>query len=207
VRGRKVENLASEDADRRRFQVFDALMSLFPPGKVIDLGAGHGKFARRASDMGWRTTAVDARTERFPDDPRVEWRHEDVRVADVSGYDLILCLGLFYHLTVDDQLDLLGRCAGTPLVIDTHLDVGSGEFKLTKRRTVRGYSGRFYAEPNRLTSAWGNSESFWPTPESFHAMLRQHGYGVVTAAEPAITPSRRFYLAIPDWDPVHPSPS
>lgn len=183
----------------RRLLVFDAMLGLFPPGRLIDLGAGHGIFSVRASRKGWQVTAVDARTTRFPDDPSVTWRHQDVRETDLSGYDLILCLGLFYHLTLRDQLDLLARCSGTPLIIDTHLDVGKSDHVLSERQQVDGYEGRFYSEGAADTplSSWGNELSFWPTPESFARMLAEHGYPVVLSGEPPVVVDRRFHLALP----------
>ena len=68
-------------------------------------------FSIAAADAGWRVTALDARGDRFPEDGRVDWQVGDVRSADLGGYDVVACLGLFYHLTVDDQLDLLNAAA------------------------------------------------------------------------------------------------
>ena len=97
------------------------MLGWFTPGRLVDLGAGHGAFSIRAADAGWDVTAVDARTTRFPDDARIQWIHQDVRETSLQGYDLIVNLGLFYHLTLDDQLSLLDRAAGTPMILDTHV--------------------------------------------------------------------------------------
>ncbi len=78
-----------------RLEIADQLLSLFPPGRVIDLGAGHGLFSQLAADRGWDVTAVDARTERFPDDDRIRWIRGDIRDVEVSSFDVVLCLGLF----------------------------------------------------------------------------------------------------------------
>lgn len=142
---------------KARRRAFRQLLGLFEPGHLVDLGAGHGRFSLYAADMGWKVTAVDARTKRFPDDPRAQWVKADVRTVDLAPYDVIACLGLFYHLSLDDQLDLLGRAAGTPMIIDTHLDHGTHEHELSERREPRpAYVGRFYDEPRALTSAVGN---------------------------------------------------
>ena len=66
-------------------QWFSRMLGLFPPGSLIDLGAGHGSFAVAAADAGWRVTALDARGDRFPEDARVDWRVGDVRDADLGG--------------------------------------------------------------------------------------------------------------------------
>ena len=108
------ESLSLRQQHWTRRPLFINLLSLFEPGKVVDLGAGHGGFSIHAADLGWEVTAVDARTERWKKDERITWVQQDVREHDLSGYDLICCLGLFYHLTVEDQLDFLRRAAGRP---------------------------------------------------------------------------------------------
>lgn len=180
--------------------MFDSLLRLFPTGRVVDLGSGHGLFAVRAADAGWDVTAVDARTERFPADPRITWVPRDVRDFDLRGFDLILVLGLFYHLTVEDQVALLDRASGTPLILDTHLTTEHNEFRLSELMTAGGYQGRHYSEKGwagRSTAAWGNEASFWPTTEAFYRMLAEHGYPSVFAGVPWVTPDRTFFLCLP----------
>lgn len=183
-----------------RFRLFDTLLERFVPGRLIDLGTGHGKFAVRAANAGWTVTATDARTDRFPDHPTVTWRQEDVRDTDLSGYDLILNLGLFYHLTVDDQLSLLDRSAGTPMILDTHVGLASERgFGLSETTRQRGYRGRLYSEENLQhvpTASWGNGHSFWPTRRALVRMLTERGWLVLTA-EPFYHPSRTFFLCLP----------
>ena len=184
----------------RRYELFDALLGVFPPGRLVDLGAGHGQFSIRAADAGWDVTAVDARTERFPDDDRVKWVQLDVRDADLSGYDLVLCLGLFYHLTLADQLAFLERAAGTPIILDTHLATAQPTHALSAPVTVQGYVGRLYSErgwKRRPTASWANDSSFWPRPKAFYRMLREHGYGAVFAGAPWVTTDRTFFLCLP----------
>lgn len=181
----------------RRMQIFENALSCVPTGSLVDLGAGHGAFARRAADLGWQVTAVDARRDRFPDDPRVTWVEADVRTVDVAPFDLVVCLGLFYHLTLDDQLDLLDRVAGRPLLLDTHVANGASRHALSDEVTQQGYTGRFYKEGSGLRSSWRNVRSFWPTPESLHRMLAEHGYPVVFACEPWYLPDRTFFLTFP----------
>lgn len=181
-----------------RRPLFISMLSLFEPGKVVDLGAGHGGFSIHAADLGWEVTAVDARTERFKKDERITWVHQDVREHDLSGYDLICCLGLFYHLTFEDQMDFLRRAAGRPMIIDTHVDHGTHKHKLSGRVVEGdGYEGRYYREPGALTSSWGNKNSFWPTLETFQRMLEETGHGPVFPATPWVTGDRTFFLVLP----------
>jgi predicted RNA methylase len=181
-----------------RFRLFDTMLAQFTPGRLVDLGAGHGKFSLRAARAGWEVTAVDARTERFPEDPRVTWVHEDVRTVSLEGYDLIVCLGLFYHLTIDDQLSLLDRAAGTPMILDTHVGVPNSTFPLSEVTVQRGYRGRMYQERDleAHTASWENTESFWPVPKAQQRMLTERGYVVLTAT-PWYLPDRTFFLCLP----------
>jgi hypothetical protein len=189
------------DADHEpRFRLFDTLLARFTPGTLIDLGTGHGKFAIRAAEAGWQVTATDARTERFPDYPGVTWRREDVRETDLSSYDLISNLGLFYHLTLDDQLSLLDRASGTPMILDTHVGTADEKgFGLSEMTVQRGYRGRFYSEAGLQhipTASFGNDRSFWPAPRALQRMLTERGWDVFTAT-PYYVPSRTFFLCLP----------
>ena len=186
-----------------RLRIFDTMLGWFPPGRLVDLGAGHGAFSIRAADAGWDATAVDARTTRFPDDPRVTWVHQDVREVSFEGYDLIVNLGLFYHLTLDDQLDLLDRAAGTPMILDTHVVTDRpSSFTLSEPVRERGYEGRLYSEPGTINSpaarrsAWGNRSSFWATPAALQRMLDERGWDVYTLT-PYYLSTRTFFLCQP----------
>jgi hypothetical protein len=154
-------------------------------------------FSIAAAKNGWEVTAVDARTERNTAAPGVTWVEADVRDVDLDGYDLIACLGLFYHLTVQDQLDLLAKSKGTRLIVDTHVANGHSTHPLSEEVEEEGYKGRIYGEGTGLRSSWGNPQSFWPTPESFHRMMKDAGYELVLAVEPWYEPDRTFFLALP----------
>jgi hypothetical protein len=192
----------SQATGERRTEIYQRMLELFRPGRLADLGAGHGTFSVLAADRGWQVTAIDARTQRFPDDPRVTWLHSDVRDADLSGFDLVVCLGLFYHLTLADQLDLLKRCSGTPLLLDTHLAVGVSSHALSAEVDSGGYTGRLYDEVlSSPLASWENETSFWPNREGFQRMLEDAGYGVVLTAEPWYLPDRTFFLCLPGLPP------
>ncbi len=185
---------------QRRFEAFDTILDVLPTGRLVDLGAGHGLFAKRAADSGWDVTAVDARTERFPDDERIRWVHQDIREHDLGQYDVVVCLGLFYHLTLADQRDLLSRSAGRPLVLDTHVDVGIeyGDDRLGSSVEEDGYRGRLYGEHlESPLASWVNETSFWPDLDSFYRLLQDNGYAVTLALEPWYAPDRTFFLALP----------
>jgi hypothetical protein len=185
---------------QRRFELFDSLLRQVPTGRLVDLGAGHGAFSVRAADAGWDVTAVDARATRFPDDPRVTWIEKDVREVELEGFDLVLCLGLFYHLTVGDQVALLDRAAGRPLILDTHVATKNPTHPLSEPVTAGGYEGRLYDEKGwerRSTASWVNQESFWPTARELYRMLGEHGYPVVFEGVPRVLRDRTFFFCLP----------
>jgi SAM-dependent methyltransferase len=196
------EGGADESTGPLRFKWFHQLLGTIPVGSLIDLGSGHGLFAQEAAAAGWKVTALDARGDRYPEDDRVEWRVGDVRDVDLGGFDVIACLGLFYHLTVDDQIDLLKRAQGTPIILDTHVANDRPvpmKSKLSKPVTLHGYVGRLYTEPDQATNSpasWGNDQSFWPRTRDLYKMLDDHGYDVLTAT-PWYLPSRTFFLCLP----------
>ena len=127
----------------------------------------------------------------------IRWVQEDARTVDVSGYDCIAVLGLFYHLGLVDQRELLRRCAGTPMILDTH-------HALRSTVVVDGVEGRMFREPGTTqeelaqvtTASWGNPESFWPTQAELLRMLDEAGYRTVLALQPPILPDRTFYLCL-----------
>lgn len=194
------EGGADETTGPLRFNWFDQMLGMFPVGKLIDLGSGHGLFAQRAADAGWQVTAQDARPDRFPEnEPRVDWQVGDVREFDLTGYDVISCLGLFYHLTLDDQLDLLARAKGTPMILDTHVaNNRPTPIRLSPQVELQGYVGRMYTERDQTaaTASWGNAESFWPRTRALYRMLDEAGYDVLTAT-PWYLPTRTFFLCLP----------
>jgi SAM-dependent methyltransferase len=184
--------------------LFLQILERFPPGRLVDLGAGHGWFARLAADAGWEATAVDARDERFTEDDRVRWVEQDVREFPLEGFDVVCCLGLWYHLTLEDQLNLARRAGGSPLMIDTHYALASDADhhknmqSLTPMMSQQGYEGRLYGEQDfqdRNTASFGNLSSFWPTESSLRRELKESGYDIVETFDPPVTLDRRFFLA------------
>lgn len=196
---------ADASTGETRLRWFATLLDRFPVGRMIDLGSGHGLFALLAADRGWEVTAQDARGDRFPEDDRVRWEVSDVRDVELAPYDLVSCLGLFYHLTLDDQLSLLDRCRGVPLVLDTHVaNDKPAPMELSEPVSPRGYHGRYYREPDQArhsTASWGNERSFWPRPRALYRMLDERGYDVL-ATMPFYLPTRTFFLCLPRADRV-----
>jgi len=184
----------------QRMGLFVEALGRFETGRLLDLGAGHGRFSLLAADLGWQVTAVDARDARFPVDDRVRWVREDVRRYEIGDVDVVACLGLWYHLTLDDQITLAKAAYPLPLIIDTHVAVANkrhhAEFAkaLTRMQRTNGLEGRFFTEPEGFEAEFGSPKSFWPTSESLRRQVVQAGYDYVYALYPPTRPDRMFFV-------------
>ena len=160
---------------------------------VVDLGAGACIFSRIAREYGATVTAIDGRQDRVPGevaDLGIRFEHKDVRHADLSEYDVVLILGLLYHLEVDDQLGLLQRCLGKTVLIDTQVCTPEvvaviPQHAWQQRTVSRGeYMGVVFHENTNAMAAIGNSTSFWHTEDSYNRLYRNAGFSEVTAYRP-----------------------
>jgi SAM-dependent methyltransferase len=179
-------------APRDRVEIFEAILATWKPGRLLDLGAGHGKFSLAAQRLGWEVTAVDARTERMPGTPGIEWVQSDVRSfgdEKLTDWDCIAILGLLYHLELPDVLRLLRRCYPTPTIVDTHVALGG---RLIEQN---GYQGKLFQERLEApTAAYGNPESFWPTEDSLLRIFHDCGYETILKLVPSRQRDRTFWV-------------
>jgi hypothetical protein len=174
-----------------------------PGATLLDLGAGACKLSMFARDLGYRVTAVDARAERVPEElGSIEFVQSDIREFDVNGYDVVCVLGLFYHLTLEDQLDLLARCDASVVILDTQLyepDLAPPEEQDRFSEAVeRGpYRGVLFNEAENQFASWGNELSFWHTERSLITLIRNVGCKRLTVVSPYYASKlgmRRFYV-------------
>lgn len=208
----KTHGLPAPDGQLNKGRIFEAILAPLAPGKLLDLGAGKGNFSMSAASMGWSVTAVDARTIRWPEydadeQPEmakllsaVTFVQADVREFPIerNEYDLICILGLLHHLEVPDQIALVRKCAGTPLLIDTRIASAAID-------TFDTYSGMLIKEHGETreerdevaTASWGNAVSFRHTEESLTQLLRDCGYPIVFQARPPHRREYTFYFALP----------
>jgi SAM-dependent methyltransferase len=208
----RTHGLPEPDPTIHKGFVFKMLLGLFKPGRLLDLGAGKGNFSIAAAQLGWAVTAVDARTVRWPEaeriaDPalaaliqQIEWVQSDVREFPIApeAYDLICILGLLHHLEIDDQVALLHRCAGTPLLIDTRI----AKANIDRSGSYEGMLIREHGETRDErdlvpTAAWGNALSFQHTEDSLIRLARDAGYAKVLAMRPPHRTDYTFYLCLP----------
>jgi SAM-dependent methyltransferase len=160
--------------------------------RVLDLACYEGAFAIELAMRGAEVLAIDAREEhagkaRFAKEAlgldRLEVEHGDVRDLDparIGQFDVVLCLGILYHLDVPAAFELVERVA----VLTRRLCVIETQISLTRRETVghrgREYHGRWYAEGNTPGASVGNRRSFWMTRASLLNALAAAGFTSVS---------------------------
>lgn len=181
-----------------RLETFSQILELIRPMlpehfKAIDLGCGHCLFMDTAADQGFDVYGLDAREERVP----AKWRERvtlgRVQDADLAPYDCIFCLGIYYHLTLEDQLAMVAKFSGRPAIVDTHYCSAAPSKTLMAGGQV--YAGRDYAEGTALTSSYNDPVTFWPTEPDLIRILGQNHQ--VMKWLPEHYPGRSFYLLIP----------
>jgi SAM-dependent methyltransferase len=188
-----------------RLRAFRSILDLVPPeasnSRLVDLGAGHGLFAKAAAKRGYRVTAVDARPPWNIDGSTlsadrltgIEFVQSDVRRFDPSGFDVVSIVGLIYHLTLPEQIDLLRRCQGRTVIVDTELFdeammSASARSRISQSSDAMVYEGVDWLETDNVWSSKGNPQSFWHTYPSLLRMFENTGARSVKVFEP-------FYLS------------
>ncbi|MGH9906558.1 MAG: class I SAM-dependent methyltransferase [Pyrinomonadaceae bacterium] len=197
------------NSDRIRVAIFDQLLQSEIPFKrgntLVDLGAGHCFFSKKARDFGYSVTAVDARTVRRPQDlGTINFVQSDIRTFQIEDADVVLNLGLFYHLTISDQVDILRKCNRVPFtILETQVHdpdrVGDacGTREFSGMVNEEGFEGIYFGEVDNPMASFGNAQSFWHTHASMLRIIQRSGYSRVTVIEPSFMSKygvRRYYL-------------
>lgn len=156
---------------------------------LLDIATGHGKYAIAAALAGYKVTAFDSRPDRIPSYYKgIQWKIADLKEFCYRGYEVVNCLGIFYHLTLEGQLKLLSDLRDTPLIImDTHLST------YALRVMPGGYEGSDFEEV--LTdprSSFDDPVAFWHNRKSFLKILKDSGYKIIEEVEQI--PNRSFYV-------------
>jgi SAM-dependent methyltransferase len=165
--------------------VLDHLHKPIEQCRVLDLACLEGDFGAEFACRGAEVLGIEGREsniakarQRFHY-PRLTFVQDDVRhvTRGTHGtFDVVLCLGILYHLDAPDCFRLLESirevCAGIA-VIDTHVAVRP---QVTVTHRGRQYDGWYFTEYDRVptseeqeASGWssmGNVRSFWPTKPS-----------------------------------------
>lgn len=180
--------------------------------RILDLGYLEGGYAVEFARRGAAVVAIDGREAdlekaRFAKEvlglDRLELGLADVREVDVARFgrlDVVLCLGLLYHLDAPDCFELVHRMAqlATRLVaIDTHVGIGALRPFDHRGRTYWGRSVREH-EPDasreeRLADLWAsldNPRSVWIAERSLLDLLADAGFSSVFRCELPFEPDK-----------------
>jgi SAM-dependent methyltransferase len=176
--------------------------------RILDLGCGEGVYAIEAALKGADVLAIDARTERMREGAACAERHglsnvrfvqEDVRRisrATHGAFDVLLLLGLLYHLDAGDALDVLGNvrdlCTGL-LVVDTLVTLAPDtEFRGYAGTRVREHEDADSPEARRgrLLRSIDNTFAFRFTRASLCRTLVDLGFTSVLECRAPLEPGR-----------------
>lgn len=154
--------------------------------RVLDLACRTGAFTHALAAAGAQAYGLEGRTENLVlaaqrGEVGAQYMLGDVRrlSPDVHGeFEVVLCLGILYHLDAEDALHLLRamRAVTVPggfAVIDTHAG-GPTDTAQVDGNVYRGW--RYPEPPDGWWSSIGNRQSFWFTPESLDDAVRNTGW-------------------------------
>lgn len=166
--------------------------------RVLDLGCLEGLYGLEFAQHGAEVIAIDGREvnlekSRFAKEvlglDSIMFVQDDVRNLSIEKYgrfDVVLCLGIFYHLNVPDvfqftesMFDVCQRVA----IIDTHVGLNANKSHTYKGQTYHGWTFIEHspeATPEqKLKSLWAsldNETSFWFTRPSLFNLLARTGF-------------------------------
>lgn len=181
--------------------------------RVLDLGCDEGGFAIEFAHHGAEVLGIDARPDHIArarwvaDDLRLEhasFAVDDVRNVSLERYgefDVVLCLGLLYHLDAPDVFDVAHNlaeiCSGV-LILDTQIALRASmtsnwrDFTYRGRRVPEHRPGSSPEQKlGRSRASIDNPMSFWPTRPSLCNLLADVGFSAVAEAR---MPRRRTRL-------------
>lgn len=191
-------------ADRPRIALVSHLVNKYSDGAkgltVLDLACRTGAFSYALATQGHFVTGVEGRHLNLKGaqlHPNIEYVLGDVRnIQDHPEYDVTLCLGLLYHLTAQDALNLLRQLAKMTrqfVILDTHVSFGAQEVTVEEVT----YFGHSYPEPEGDWSSIGNDTSWWFTEASLMEVLRRADWRATPIESPeGAPPDRRWYVLI-----------
>ena len=189
------QGLAAERNIQRTVQlVADLAGTALADLRILDLGAYECGFAIELASHGAHVTAVEVREQHVAKGEFAKRAlglenltivQGDVRALDSlvqDEFDVVLCLGLIYHLAAADAVQLLKDIAQRT----RRFALIEGQVSLSRKERVEidgvDYHGKRYVEDDRQPGAGVDmTHSFWFTRESLVRALRQAGF--TTAAE------------------------
>jgi ubiquinone/menaquinone biosynthesis C-methylase UbiE len=178
--------------------------------QILDLACGEGVYAIEAALRGASVIALDARTERMNEGAsaakrlglsNLRFSQEDIRNITTDshgGFDIVLFLGILYHLNESDALATLKNIYNITrefVIIDTHIAL-TGDVKI--EIDDHAYEGHHYVEHrrsdpeelrrSRQQASLDNSTSFWFTKQSLFRLLEEVGFTSVCECNVPLEP-------------------
>jgi 2-polyprenyl-3-methyl-5-hydroxy-6-metoxy-1,4-benzoquinol methylase len=169
--------------------------------RILDLGCSEGYFALELAQRGAEVLGIEGREintqraefgKRFLGNKKVRFIKEDVRNLSKDKYgtfDVILVLGLLYHLDASDIFPFLRniyQMCSDYVIIDTHIALSRPDFFSYQNKQYYGkYITEFLPGANRADkemlaeSALDNEKSFWLTRISLYNILSNVGFSTI----------------------------
>ncbi|MDY6937653.1 MAG: class I SAM-dependent methyltransferase [Cyanobacteriota bacterium] len=193
--------VGSEVKLQRFLQIIaDITQRPFADLRVLDLACLEGLYGLELALQGATVVGIEGRETnlakaRFTQEVlglgNIEFVREDVRDLSREKYgefDVVLCLGIFYHLDVPDVFEFAENIHGVCrnlAIIDTHVSRSSENEYSYKGQAYRGSS---YREDETAWASIGNPESVWLTRPSLYNLLVDVGFSSVYECHQPIVP-------------------
>jgi len=160
---------------------------------VLDLACFEGGYSLELASHGYQVTGIEGRSESHEkaEKGRRESGYENVRffcddVRNLSRekygeYDIVLCLGILYHLEAENALKLIDYVYSVCrrfAIFDTHISFTPDEKVIYRGQTYAGHSSREHALSHPW-SAIGNEFGFFFTRPSLYNALEGAGFSSV----------------------------
>ncbi|HEY6806679.1 MAG TPA: class I SAM-dependent methyltransferase [Pyrinomonadaceae bacterium] len=180
--------------------------------RVLDLACLEGIYGLEFARHGAEVVAIEAREPniekaRFAGEAlglsNITFVQDDVRNLSVEKYgefDVVLCLGIFYHLNVPDVFHFAERIfevCRRLAIVDTHIGLTANASHQFKEHEYWGWTFREHnadsSQADRLKQLWAsldNETSFWFTRPSIYNLLGNLGFSSVYSCSIPATPRK-----------------
>ena len=194
-----MNNLDNSPRTRRIVQVVSDLCRGSLDGKrILDLGCAHGGYTIEFAKRGANTVGIEGRAAWLEQANASKAKHglsnaefiqgdaREISPATHGLFDVILCLGLLYHLDFEDAIRLLRSMAGMCtdfLILDTQIAVRPDTTRTLEGKTYSGWVYREHVDSAtaeqreaNLGASLQDNFSFWFSSRSLFNALRHTGY-------------------------------
>lgn len=175
--------------------------------RMLDLACGPGTYSIEAALHGAKMVAIDARMERMSEGAQaarelglsVDFRQGDVRDLQHDTFDVVLILGILYHLEAADVASLLKAVSAMTdtIIIDTHISLAGDSEARINGATYTGHHFReHHSSENeaqrqaKVRASIDNPTSFWFTKKSLVDLLIGSGFTSVMECHAPIEPNK-----------------